>query len=73
MLYTIVCVALTSTGREGERERERGGERERARERERERGRGREREIHYTGMDNWGQDYKEKHKLDSKQISNSPC
>ena len=21
----------------------------------------------------WGQDYKEKHKLDSKQISNSPC
>ena len=25
------------------------------------------------GAETWGQDYKEKHKLDSKQIWNSPC
>ena len=33
--------------------------------------------LEETIMDGWkktrGQDYKEKHKLDSKQISNSPC
>ena len=46
MLYTIVCVALTSTGRERERERGREREREIERERERERERGeRERYI----------------------------
>ena len=30
-------------------------------------------QYHFIIMQSWGQDYKEKHKLDSKQISDSPC
>ena len=30
-------------------------------------------EAEFASRETGGQDYKEKHKLDSKQVSNSPC
>ena len=38
-----------------------------------ERGTGRRRDDEVLSNKTWGQDYKERDKLDSKQISNSPC